>query len=315
MDYFANRQISIEISNKPHFMKNLLKFIAIAFVATSITLTSCVEDPIVEDVAPQIDITFGKTYADQTWDPGFELGPITIEADTGSSPLKALYIEEDGVKIPIADQRVKKDGDYIAGNPLLIVTETDGFSYDMSIVLDSEEATHTYSFVVEDENGLTDKVDLVITTEITFVPTPFDTVSSAIFYNFDGLMEGCIDVETGIAYLVADDAAAGGVCDLMDTGLDPITFEWAKKITGKNNATLKSANGVAFSDLTSYEDLQTTWENALDVADNTIDSAEGTEVLVEDKDGNLFAVTIDSIVETDMDNNDNYTITVLKKGS
>ena len=294
-------------------MKNLLKFFSAFIIMSALMTTACDPDPVVEDVAPNIDISFGKTYADQTWEPGFVLSPITIDASKGSSAMKALYIEEDGVRIPIADERVKIDGNLMAGNPLLIVADTSSFSYDVSLTLVEDESTHTYSFIVEDENGLTDKVDLVLTTESTFVPTPFDTVKSAIFYNFDGLMEGCIDVETGIAYLIADDAAAGGVCDLMDLGLDDVTFEWAQKITGKNDATIKTANGVTFAEFASFEDLETAWTGADDVTDNTVDATVGMEILVEDKDGKLFAVTIDEIVVTAADNNDYYSITVLKK--
>lgn len=288
----------------------LFPFIA-AFLAISMILTTgCEEDPIVPDpvdpIAPSITMTTGSTYADQTWEPGNYLEPITVVVDTGSSLLSNVNVFLDGVKISIADEILTTGNgpdSYIPSNPALLTGfDTEGTTIDYGIHLSSIDDTVTYTWVVTDAEGLTDEVSLTI---ITATPEPDIEEIGGTFYNNAGNGAGRIDLETGIAYLTGDET---GLSDIEDGG--NVGGEWAKLVHPFNGATFRTPIGISYSQFVNFTEISDAWDNGVDVAE--YDVTVNDNFLVKDPDGRIYAVRFDVVTDNAGDDNDTYDILIKK---
>ena len=144
-------------------MKNLSLFAYLLLaVAVIFTASSCGEDDGVITLGPSITVT-NSPSGDVI--PGDDF-TVTISAAKGDAALKSLTVYEDGVKVDLG--RLVVDGAAAGANPKLIVgTDVDGFTWEVTITAHTDASTRSYSFEVADENSKTDEASVDISTAAT----------------------------------------------------------------------------------------------------------------------------------------------------
>jgi hypothetical protein len=134
-------------------MKRILNLPTLVLLTiTAMFLYSCESDPTEPpvNVPPVVTIT---SATDITVNPE-EVFTIDFTASIGSeSPLKAVTVYEDGIKVPTS--RLSVNGSAAAANPLLITgSDVDGLSWTFDIVAQSSAATTVvYEVEVQDDAG------------------------------------------------------------------------------------------------------------------------------------------------------------------
>lgn len=291
--------------------KTLFPFIAAFLAITMILTTGCEEDPIVPDpvdpIAPYISMTTGSSYADQAWEPGYYLEPISVAVDTGNSLLNTVTVYMDGVKISIADEILTTGNgpdSYVPSNAALLsgLDAEGNITLDYGIHLSSVDDTVTYMWVVTDTEGLSDSVSLTL---VTLTPEPDIEEISGTFYNNAGNGAGRIDLETGVAYKVADET---GLSDIEDTG--NVGGDWAKVVQPLNGATFRTPIGISYSAFVNYTEMSDAWDNGVDAAE--YDVTINDNFLVKDPEGRIYAVRFDVVTDNAGDDDDTYDILIKK---
>lgn len=160
-------------------MKKLLLYSLLSIVAV-FTMSSCEEDLggggiITND--PEISLDISNTNLNPI--PG-QVISITVQAAPGDDDLQALTIQADGVNL--ANSRISIDGSPAVANPILVVSpDTDGFTWNIDIVAQSDPVVVTYTFTIRDLGGNT----VSSSVDISTVP---DVVSPTTISLYGNLM-------------------------------------------------------------------------------------------------------------------------------
>ena len=142
-------------------MKLLVFISSLALTSLMLLFLSCTEDggPVIG--GGNMNIPPSLTLSAET---GFVTGSVNLDAGgtfmvkvvaiPGSSPLNNFRVLEDGLAIRL--DRITLDGQRINANPKLLVgNDKNGITYELGIQTESASAMTTYSFVVEDDDGIT----------------------------------------------------------------------------------------------------------------------------------------------------------------
>lgn len=283
-------------------MKNFLKIGLFAMLGLLMFSTACNPDEDVVKEGPKAVLEVGGSYADQTWDPGKILGPITITFTAGDADLNGVYLYRNGEKLGTADFLV--DDETKAANPFnLSEDQKKEVTFEFAVVLSSEETTDKYEFEVVDLNQKSATVSIDLTTEIQ--GTPVETLTAYLMYNKDGQKPGGLNLdaataaEASVSYNSAD-------AHIRDAGIDmgqSNDKNWIQKILPANSSGLMPFYGD-FDAVTLQEQIQELFESTATVSMSDKVSV-GDRFIVE-KGGKYYLLITREVNVTADDNNDYY---------
>ena len=306
----------------------LLKLTGLTLLISALLFTGCgTDDPVVDPIGPDLRLESGAGLISEETDlvPGTPF-TVRVTADAGDTRLRDLRIQEDGTNLPTANFDVE-GGAITSQNPLLIVTDVDGFSYDILITpTTDEQGTVEYTFRVTDENNLSDEVSLTI----NYVGTPIEqTITGALLNQAGPAGQGGIDLDNGQS--VGSQSAAAEIQDEgIDLALQPAN-NWRRQISSVNGTEIRTPDrgrlpeGFSFDNITLKDQIIEAYNTglALQGADNAAEPSDvetETEVVSEPVEaGNLFIVKkgeqyyivrIDAVNVTTNNNNDRYELSI-----
>lgn len=149
-------------------MKRILNY-AIVTMAVIMTFSSCEEDlgggTFVND--PEIFLNLSNTNLNPI--PG-QIINIQVQSTPGDFDLLGLTIQANGQNLDV--NRIRINGNPASANPILIVSpDTNGFTWDVEITVQSNPELVTYSFIIQDSDGNSSSSNVEIST-IPDVVTP-----------------------------------------------------------------------------------------------------------------------------------------------
>ncbi|MBI1225578.1 MAG: hypothetical protein GC192_10115 [Bacteroidetes bacterium] len=320
-------------------MKKILWiFSSSLLLSAAIFTTGCGDDSTtVNDLAPVVSLTDGPNPASVTEGTDTYV-TVTVNAIKGTKALKYVYVYESGVKVSIDDFNV--NGKLADANPNQLANVTDAMDLDIDIKVTATEGVVDYTVKVEDEGGLSDEVSFTV--NVTAPATPLDaTITGATIqlWNAGGPAgKGGIDLDNGAS--TGTKLSSGGddsylMAELRDMGIDSqavsTATNWRRRLGGINGTQVRfvgnTSGSTDFGAVASKEAIEAMFDGGTDFvpANSTIDGhlvVWGT-FLVSDivQEGDVFAVyksstntyylvKIDTITQTDNDNNDNYKVTI-----
>jgi len=249
-------------------MKTLMKFLAMAFMALTLTLVSCDPDPVVPpvsvNVAPTIEIqlTDGSLVDSINLTEQGLLGTpagIVIVAADGNSNLQTISYQRDGVDVALSSLDVRPDslGNFVRANPALV--DSTGFTRTFYIVSPSDYNTSTtYTFTLRDTDGEEASAEITISQPEEIVSTPLTNTLTGVLFNQAGPAgTGGLDMSNGNGT-----GSMSTLAEIRDLGVDtaiPVgTENWIQKIAPVNNAILRKASATwvaenPFADVDSKE--------------------------------------------------------------
>lgn len=284
-------------------MKNLMKLGLFAMLGLLIFTTGCNDDddPITV-VKPTATLEAGGSYADQTWEPGRLLGPITVTFKAGDADLNGVYLYRNGEKLSISEFLVDEESK--AANPFnLTADQKQEVTFDFDVILSEDEVTDTYSFMISDTDNNTAQVDLEITTEVQ--GTPVEQFEAFLLYNKDGQQPGGLNLDAENA----DDASVSynsADAHIRDAGIDmgqPNSQNWIQKILPANGAALMPFDGD-FDAVTMKEQIEELFDGTATV--DTSDKVEEGDLFIVHKNGRYYLLKTIEVNVTADDNNDYY---------
>jgi len=290
-----------------------LKFLVLG-LSTSLILSSCGEDPVVDPVldGPNAEFVAGTNLL--TTDAEVGVGTfftVNLVASKGDSDLKVLTIQEDGVNVPL--ERIAINNSPATSNPaLLFGNAVSSFDYLISVVAHTDLSEKTYSYVVEDVAG--NKATRSLKIKSVVLGTPVTVLEGTLLNSAGPINTGGLDLETGIGTGSNDPRAK-----IKDSGIDlglPNATNWKQKISGANGSQLKyivkGQNGVpesfTFSAVTFKEEIAALWSagNAF-TESNKINVGDVIMVL---NSGKYYIFEVKQVNITSNDNSDNYVLDI-----
>lgn len=287
-------------------------------VTVTYTATPPIVDLLVEDgfVSGDATVTNFNTSFD-----------VKVLLDDTADSLATLTILEDGLTMD-ASLLTFNGGTFTSMNPLaLIPAEAVGVTYEINVNPDvTMMETRTYTFRVEDKNGIQAERTVVITFDPPASDLAFDT--TGVFFNASGGGNGGLDLDTGEAVAFNSSDA-----EIEDEGIDLNTAgeNWRTQISATNDAVLKVVDLAMLGDGTTYDDVVTTAviAQAFDAgtdptgSDNFPDADGDTsasetvttpmqigDVYAVRRAGRTYLVRIDEINYVGSSNDDNYKVSI-----
>lgn len=230
-----------------------------------------------------------------------QLFKVTLSAERGTAPLKAIAIYEDDVLISDLN-RLEINGGVPAANPMLLEgTAVDSFNWEL-FVRAHDSGTKAYRFEIIDGDDETMSVGFNINTAISI-----QTEKIVLLNNAAGPdSTGGVNFLSGLSLNSSDSTA-----HLIDKGIDlslPGDQNWLQMIEAGQGAVLKSAGanqpeGFNFESVTTKDQIIAAFEIGSVVG---ITGVSQGELYLLEKNGIYFLIEIKSINTTDSDNSDNY---------
>ncbi len=138
------------------------------------TVSSCGTDDTIVDDAPLVSLaqSNGDLWEDFQNVSGQTEIVVSVTGTSGTAEMETLTVLEDGTKMEL-------DRISLAGNPLLLVdADRTNFKIDVTITLPSTPGDYTYSFEVQDADGLIGSESVSVTTISSMTTPPTVTTTS-----------------------------------------------------------------------------------------------------------------------------------------
>ncbi len=270
------------------------------------TIFSCKKDDPIIHVDPGINFASGTGLINADISvPIYTPIKIKLTAVKGSTPLKYIKVEVDGIQLAPSDFDI--NGVDAPANPALLFNQdkegvTNTYEFDPS----TEPDTILYEFTIADDN------DSLVVNSISVIFTAIPATERAkglIVYNFTGPRQAGVDLFNSKIVSGNDPNATirdYGVVDPMSNGT------WVKKFTPRNGSIIKDPPaGLSFSEISYVEDIIYLFDNGSNDVGTTDTKvlAKGDFFIV--KNGTAyFAISIDNLTFTANDNLDNYEIAI-----
>jgi len=311
-------------------MKRILLIFSSLFLLTTVLVNSgCTSDPTDPgtDLNPLVQIVAGPTPGDIITDLG-GIVSVSIEVTKGTNNLNTLTILEDGSKISDL-ARLEFVGQAGAANPFLLSGGNEnGFTWDINIKAHNVYETHTYTFEVADEKGLTGSAEFDLT-----IVEPIEMDISGVLWNQAGPVgHGGIDLDdgstTGTAPHVNDPNDTYLLAEMRDMGIDSLAGSgdnWRRQIGSMNGTEIRfvgnSLPDFDFTTISTKEAIVTAFDAASPFTETlpnwgsfTVSAKvqEGDIFAVNQGDAKYYLVKVDKVTETlDLgDNTDNYKVSI-----
>lgn len=171
---------------------SLIPILGIALFA--MLFTSCVEDPGggggggIFDIPPTLTIVdeAGFVSVDSEVSPSSNFS-VKITVEKGDAALRSFTLQEDFLNVE--SSRFTVNGDASGANPkLLFSPDTDGFTWEITILSQDGVDSRNYNFIVEDENGETASSSINISTESSAVAPTVEFSGSGTFSADPGML-------------------------------------------------------------------------------------------------------------------------------
>ncbi len=308
--------------------------------AGDVTFTFLLTDTNNESASTQVTVTYtaNPPLIDLLVEDGFVSGDATITnfntsfdvkvaLDDTEDSLATLTVLEDGALMDAA-MLTYNGGAFTAMNPLVLIPdEATGVTYTINVNPDvTMQETHTYTFQVADNNGITAERSVVITFDPPASDLTFDT--TGVFFNASGSGDGGLDLDTGEA--VAFNSANAEIED-EGINLNAVGENWRAQISATNDAVLRTVDLSTLGDGTTFADVVTTAAiaaafdgGAMPTGNDNFPDADGdtsatetvTETLQEGdvlavrRAGRTYLIRIDEVNYVAGSNGDNYKISI-----
>ena len=290
-------------------MKNAKSLLMILSMIGLITFTSCTEDGDLGSPVsgPSISLVPGAGLVSDvdTVGPG-ESFKVIASAASGTVPLAALTIKEDGATISDLS-RLFINGNPVQASPLLLSgNDKDGFSFEIDILAHEEaEVTKTYTLEVTDE----DQMRTSASVDITTVANVTELTGKLLLNQAGPAGQGGINLTTGdqTGTVSTDPTAADGHIKDEGIDLDKVAAEnWKQQISGMNGSEIKiPADGLVFADIKTPSQVQGAYDDAGATLVGVTGVIEIGDVILVKNGDNYWAVEVTNLVLT-VDNNSDY---------
>jgi len=307
-------------------MKSLMKFLAMAFLASTLMLASCEDDPIVPPVTVNNDPTVElqdaagmivDTFAITGQDGNGSFIALTVVGSDVDNNLQTVSFEQDGVTLDATSSTVRPDDitGALASNRTLV--DSNGFSRVFLFQAPTAfDAATTYTVTVTDVDQATASADFTITTPTEIVTTPIESTFEAVLFSNQAGPTGTggVDLDlgsgTGSMYVTAE---------LRDLGIDPAlpaATNWRRQIAPVNGTILRapSAEWVAenpFADVTTKEAILDAFNSSgVDIGESNAVTPMSIFAVWSEANSRYYLVEVVNVIVTDSDNADRYVINV-----
>lgn len=320
-------------------MKKFVWLFSCAMIMTTLLITTgCEEDPVDPPVEnpdpPFISIT---TQPDAVYEDLGAQVTVGVSVIAGTNPLRSLAIKEDGVLVD--DSRVDRNG-VNESNILILGDDVNGLEWEFLLTIQDAYDTRTYTIEVTDEANLTDAASFDITVEDS--GTPLDMTLTGVLFNQAGPAgRGTLDLDEGKGSGVSstDPNDPNGTdpenTEIRDMGLDCTIpspgFNWRRQIGAFNGSEIRQVDltqveNFTFDVVSTKEEIQGAFDTGItftagdseNCANGNTTSVEyvtgiieaGALYTVKGADGRVYLLRFDEVNETEMDNDDNYVVSI-----
>ena len=240
-----------------------------------------------------------------------------INASKGGAKMESLSVLEDGVAIADLTRLRYSTIDDLGNafnfdaNPIgLLGDDQDAFSWIIWLGTHADNATKNYTFRVTDADGTTEDVSINITVN-TGTPIVSDLVGKLLKNSGGPSGTGGIDLMTG-----DDLGSSDPLSDLRDQGIDitqPTASNWIRKVAPVNGSILKTPGAdfpfTGISAIQYTEEISDAFDGGTVITESSLVLI-GDVFLIQDADGNIYAVEVTDVVETSGDNDDYYQLAI-----
>lgn len=238
----------------------------------------------------------------------------------GTSPLKTIEVQENGVKISDLN-RISYDQflNKFTANPQPIA-DGDKNVFEKRITINSPltSGRYVYNFIFTDETGLSQSKSIVV-----IVGTNIELMEGILLNAAGPSGTGGLDLDTG-----AGTGSLNAAAEIRDQGIDnakPFATNWKQQISGANGSVVKyivrGQNGISdnfsFDSVKSKEEIKGLFDNGVaftQTSDGTLISNQiaAGNLLVVNNGTKYYLLEIKSVNVTAADNGDNYVIDIKK---
>lgn len=244
----------------------------------------------------------------------------TFKVTKGSSALKTIEVQENGVKI--ADlSRVYYDKITLpfTANPQTVLTE-DKDLFAKSIIINSPAVAgkYVYTFIFTDETGLTKSTKVTLS-----VGSNVETIVGALLNSAGPDGTGGLDLDTG-----KSTGSIAASADIRDEGVDlgeTLANNWKQQVSGVNGSVIKyvvkGQNGVAadltFAGVTTKEGVASLFAKGVDFTQKNgtrliSNKIKVGDMLIVQSGTKYYLLNIKALNVTKADNDDEYVIDIKK---
>lgn len=326
--------IAFYLTKKFFKMKKLVWLFSCAMILTTLVLTTgCEEDPVDPPVEnpdpPFISITNQPAAVYQDLSTQVTVGVSVL---VGTNPLRSLAVKEDGVLVD--DSRVERNG-ITESNILILGDDVNGLQWDLNLTIHDAYDTRTYTIEVTDEANLTDVASFDITIEDA--GTPLDMTLTGVLFNQAGPAgKGTLDLDEGLSAGVSSDGeTTPDQTEIRDMGLDCTIpapgFNWRRQIGAFNGSEIRQVDltqveNFTFDNVTTKEEILGAFDTGITFTDGESENCAngntssvqfvtgimeaGSLYTVKSSGGTVYLLRVDEVNETEMDNDDNYVISI-----
>jgi hypothetical protein len=320
---------------KAIMQKFILKTVGLVLLTGTLIFNACTPDDGTDgggnDVAPQASLVAetGFISANSEVDAG-SIFKVKLRTTPGTNQIKTVEILEEGVKLATTRFTINA-GAITANNPFLITgTAKGGATYDIAIQASTNaQETKRYTFVITDDNNLTDEVTVDITTKGTLL----EELTGKLLRNQDGPAgQGGLDLDTGESVGSVATSTGNPAIDtsykraeINDEGnVSTSNSTWRQVISPTNGAAVRYIDKGKLPETFSFETVKTQ-EEIVGAFDSGIKFTavggdfesnklvEGDVFTVKTADNRYFIIKVTKITVTAGDNNDSYTFSIKKK--
>ncbi len=303
-----------------------MKFSAMAFMAMTLTLVSCEDDPIVtppvvnsdptvelQDDSGMIVDSFAITNQGAN---GSFVGRIVIGDDVDDN-LQTVSFERDGVLLDGTTSSVRPDSvtSLLSSNRTLV--DSFGFSRTFFFQAPNEyDASTTYTITVTDADQATASVDFTITTPVEIVTTPIEQeYTTVLFSNQAGPAgTGGVDLDLGQGTGSMDLTA-----ELRDLGIDtgqPDATNWRRQIAPVNGTVLRAPSSTwvdenPFADVSTKEAILDAFNSSsVDIGESQMVTPGSIYAVWSSDNSRYYLVEVMNVILTADDNTDRYVLNI-----
>ncbi len=244
----------------------------------------------------------------------------TFKVTKGSSALKTIEVQENGMKI--ADlSRVFYDkitAPFMANPQTVLAEDKDAFSKSIIISTPAMNGKYVYTFIFTDETGLTKSSKVTVS-----VGNNVELIAGALLNAAGPDGTGGLDLDTG-----KGTGSTSATSKLRDEGIDigePLATNWKQQVSGVNGSVVKyivkGKNGVAdnftFAGVTTKEEIAALFAKGVDFTlkngTRSISNKVATgDILIVQNGTKFYLLSMKSVSVTKDDNDDRYVIDIKK---
>ncbi len=309
-------------------MKSLMKFSAMAFMALTLTMVGCDEDPDVPPVGqtnndPTVELQNGAgvvvdSFAITGQDANGSFIGFTVIGDDIDDNLQTVSFERDGVLLDATSSSVRPDDITGVLTSNRTGVDSSGFTRTFFFQAPSDfDASTTYTITVTDVAQATASVDLTITTPVEIVTTPIQqSFETVLFSNQAGPAgTGGVDLDAG-----AGTGSMDMTAELRDLGIDtslPDADNWRQQIAPANSMTILRAPSAAFVAENPFADVTTQEAIIEGFESSSVDINESQQVtpgsifaVFSETNNRYYLVEVMNVIVTAADNSDRYVLNI-----